>query len=404
MHAALILALLIQMLSVGSLMMVLPLAADLALALDMAVEHIGYLGGGATLGSALVGLLAAPWLDRLPRKPALIGLLALRFTLLLGCALADSGTQLACCFILAGCLAGPLAAVLTAALLDLIPLAERGRRLAFVAMGFSLSAILVVPLALELAARSGWSAPFIALGAGGLLLVLASALVFPDAPRPRPLPDSAAVSQPGEPLCRLALLIVALQMFGHFLLIPQLAGFLQFNLHFPRAELGLLYLGGGLASMATMHLGGYCIDRGRAMPAMVLTSLPLALLTLAGWGLWPGQTPIYPLFIAFMALSSVRSSMTHAITAGVPAANRRAAYLSVQGAVTNIAAGMAAIGSAHYLSTDPAGRLRGVAELAALNGLCILLAAIGTLVLLRRLAQRRPAPTGSPPLPAATGR
>ncbi len=38
-----------------------------------------------------------------------------------------------------------------AAVLDLVPPAERGRRLAYVGMAFSLAAILIVPVALVLA-------------------------------------------------------------------------------------------------------------------------------------------------------------------------------------------------------------------------------------------------------------
>src|SRR5690606_27342145 len=103
------------------------------------------------------------------------------------------------------------------------------------------AAIVVTPLALEVAARGGWQAPFALFGGAGLLLALLCQPLFPRPPthvhkttRLRPLLRS--------PLCLGALAIVALQMFGHFLLVPHFSNYFQFNLDFPRQHIGLLYL------------------------------------------------------------------------------------------------------------------------------------------------------------------
>ncbi|OLQ72739.1 hypothetical protein BIT28_05960 [Photobacterium proteolyticum] len=58
------LALLINMLSIGTLMMVMPLGADFVKYLNMKPEHIGYIAGRATFASALIGFFLAPYLDR----------------------------------------------------------------------------------------------------------------------------------------------------------------------------------------------------------------------------------------------------------------------------------------------------------------------------------------------------
>ncbi len=164
--AAIHLALLINMLSMGSMMMVMPLGPDLVTSLGMLPEQTGDFSGGATLAAALMGLIAAPWLDRVNRKPALLALLTLRFVLLMACAWAEESQTLLVLFILSGCVAGPLSAILMAAVLDLVPPSERGRRLAYVGMAFSLAAILVVPAALTLAQWPGWQSPFLLFGAG----------------------------------------------------------------------------------------------------------------------------------------------------------------------------------------------------------------------------------------------
>ena len=113
------LAMLINMLSIGSTMMVMPLAADLASPLNMPPQYAGYIAGLAGLAAALAS-----------------------------CAAVQTSTQLMCLFALSGVFAGPMGATLMAAIVDMTPAAQRGRQLAYVAMGFSLAGIAVVPLAL----------------------------------------------------------------------------------------------------------------------------------------------------------------------------------------------------------------------------------------------------------------
>lgn len=386
--AAIHLALLINMLSMGCMMMVMPLGPELVTHLGMLPEQTGYFSGGATLGAALLGLLAAPWLDRVNRKPALLVLLILRFLLLMACALAEDSQTLLLLFILSGCVAGPLGAILMAAVLDLVPPAERGRRLAYVGMAFSLAAILIVPAALVLAQWSGWQSPFLLFGAGGLLLALLCAIWLPSLPVNRAPAGQGMRQLLGSPLCQGALFILCLQMFGHFLLIPHFANYFQFNLGFPRHQIASLYLCGGLASMATMRLCGGWIDQGRAQGAILLTSLALALITLVGFAL-PAGLPLYLLFTLFMALSSARASTTLAVTAAIPAPHQRAAFMSFQGSITNVAAGLGSLFSARYLVSDEGGALHGFPTLAWINIACTLVACAGVWFLIRGLKRTR---------------
>ncbi|MFQ2667111.1 MFS transporter [Aeromonas caviae] len=386
--AAIHLALLINMLSMGCMMMVMPLGPELVTRLGMLPEQTGYFSGGATLGAALLGLLAAPWLDRVNRKPALLVLLVLRFLLLMACALAEDSQTLLLIFILSGCVAGPLGAILMAAVLDLVPPAERGRRLAYVGMAFSLAAILIVPAALVLAQWSGWQSPFLLFGASGLLLALLCAIWLPSLPVNRAPAGQGMRQLLGSPLCQGALFILCLQMFGHFLLIPHFANYFQFNLGFPREQIASLYLCGGLASMTTMRLCGGWIDQGRAQGAILLTSLALALITLVGFAL-PAGLPLYLLFTLFMALSSARASTTLAVTAAIPAPHQRAAFMSFQGSVTNVAAGLGSLFSARYLLSDEGGALHGFPTLAWINIACTLVACAGVWFLIRSLKSTR---------------
>lgn len=84
-----------------------------------------------------------------------------------------------------------------------------------------------------------------------------------------------------------------------------------------------------------------------------------------------------------MALSSARASTTLAITAAIPAPHQRAAFMSFQGTVTNVAAGLGSLLSARYLVSDEHGALHGFATLAWTNIACGLLACAGVWLLIR---------------------
>ncbi|WP_415844800.1 MFS transporter [Stutzerimonas zhaodongensis] len=380
------LAMLINMLSLGSLMMVMPLGPDLVRDLGMVASHVGYISGGATLAAALSAVASAPWLDRFDRKRVLVTLLTIRFALLLGCALATESNQLIALFILSGLVAGPMGAILMATMLDLIPPAERGRQLAYVGMGFSLAAILVIPLALECSMRWNWTSPFLLIGGAGLLLALLCQLFLP-APVAVQRPKASLMSLLASRLCIAALGITSLQMFGHFLLVPHFATYFQFNLDFPREQLGFLYLAGGVASLVAMRIGGALIDRGSPMTVVLASSGGLALVTLLGFAT-PIGISLYVIFTLFMALSAVRSNSTMTLAAGVPPAHQRAAFMAFQGTVSNVAAGLGSLFSARYLTDGPGHELLGFEDLAAFYAAAGVVAGLGVLYLIHGIRQR----------------
>ncbi|MFC3394231.1 MFS transporter [Brenneria rubrifaciens] len=390
------LALLINMLSIGSLMMVMPLGPDFVRELGMDAKNIGYISGGATFASAIVGFLAAPYLDQFNRKYALALLLTLRFGLTIACVLATNQTQLLLIFILAGCIAGPAAGVLMAAVVDIVPVKERGKRLAYVGMSFSLAAIVIMPLSLELAHHINWQAPFYILGISGLLTALLVVWRFPsmpaivcgrDAPQKQRPESNVLKARLPSPLFWMGLAAISLQMFGHFLLIPHFSNYFQFNLAFPRDDISLLYLCGGLGSMASIQLCGHLIDRGYAYQTIVTTTLLLTGVIIGGFVL-PFSFSLYLIFTLFMALSAARSSSTLAITAGIPFPHQRAAFMSYQGTAANVASGIASIASAGYLSTSAQGKILGFEHLALVSTTFALCAMLLTMRLIPRLAAR----------------
>lgn len=380
------LAMLINMLSIGSTMMVMPLAADLAAPLDMPPQYAGYIAGLAGLAAALASWLAAPWLDRFARRPLLVALAALRFAALAGCAAVQSSTQLIWLFALSGVFAGPMGATLMAAIVDMTPAAQRGRQLAYVAMGFSLAGIAVVPLALGLSQWLSWRWAFLAVGGAGLLLTLLVAMLFP-------LLDEHRATRRGrmrfraEPMWLWAMLVVGVQAGAHSLLIPHFASYFRFNLGIARDMIPLLFLLGGLASMAAMQLSGRLIDRGHTLVAVVGSNLLLMFATLIGFVWGPMLLPLLLVFPLFMAASSARFSAAQTITAGIPAPEQRAGFMGWQNTLAGLASGAASLAGGYWLSSTPDGALVGYSSLALLSLLGVAIALFGTIMIVLGLRQ-----------------
>ncbi|WP_157134438.1 MFS transporter [Photobacterium profundum] len=388
------LALLINMLSIGTLMMVMPLGADFVKHLNMQSEHIGYISGGATFASAVVGFFLAPYLDRYDRKSALILFLSVRSVIIIICGFSTTQNELLFLFVLAGCFAGPISGLTMASVIDITEVKERGKAIAFVASGFSLAAIIIVPVSLELSAHYSWQVTFFLFGSIGVGFSLLSYWYFPSMVGHKVVDDKQQSSSVGitemitSPVFMSALSIVGISMFGHFLLVPNLSTFFQFNLHFPREQISVLYLLGGVASIFSMRLCGQMLDKGWITQTVWVTSILVAVVTLIGF-LWQGSWPLYVVFTLFMASSSARSASVSAITSRVPLPHQRAAFMSYQGTFSNVAAGLASAVSSLYLISDSAGRLIGIETLAMVTIGCALMVPFMVNILMNLLTRRQ---------------
>ncbi|OOE85819.1 hypothetical protein BZG73_06855 [Salinivibrio siamensis] len=367
------LALLINMLSVGTLMMVMPLGPDLVRDIGLKGEHIGYISGGATFGSAIIGFFLAPVLDRYDRRVALTLFLLLRSVLIALCGLATEPKQLLLIFIAAGCFSGPLSGLIMASVLDVTNVAERGRAMAFVASGFSLAAIIIVPASLMLAQWMGWQVTFFFFGGMGVILAVAVRIYMPSL-----VPQASAMTSPtmrsaglskmiGSTPFVLAMAMMGLTLFGHFLLVPNLSAYFQFNLDFPRNEISYLYLLGGVMSILAMRYSGRMMDKGSGQPVLFGLSVIVAMVVYYGFISDSTDKWVYLIFMILMASSSARSAVLAAFTSRVPPPQYRAAFMTYQSTVSNLAAGSAGIVSSIYLVSGSANQLVGLDKLATMT-------------------------------------
>lgn len=345
-------------------MMVMPMGPDFASALGIPMNHLGIIGGAYTASATVVGIAGSMLLDRWERRSALtIAITGLGLSTMTG-ALATGSASLILARVAAGAFGGIAATLCFSIVADLVPEERRGRATAVVASGFSLSSIFGVPAGLELARRGGWRAPFLVVGAIALLLAVAARLLLP---KLRAHLDTKEVAAPLPLDARMGMSFVAFgcAILGNFLLVPNLSAYLQINMGFPREHMGLLYLGGGLASLATMRLSGIWTDRSRALWPVLTGTVLVSLALLFGAVLQPPWLPPVLFFSVFMSCNAARWVAINALASRVPPPSARARYLSAQNAFSHAASAVSAFASAAFLSEGPSGRLIGFPALAA---------------------------------------
>ena len=358
----------VQFVNILDFVMVMPLGPDFAAALGIPASRLGYIGGSYTAAAAVAGLAGSFFLDRFDRRPALgLAMLGLVAGTAMG-GLATGLPSLLAARVLAGFFGGPATSLSFSIIADVVPAERRGRAMGVVMGAFSIASVLGVPAGLEIARRLGWRAPFF--GVAGLGLVLALLAVFllpplrghlqPAGPRRKTSSLAHLLAQPNVLLSWAMTFIV---MMAGFILIPNLSSFVQENLGYPRARLGLLYLCGGVVSFFATQAAGRAVDRfGSFRVGTFGTTLLLA----SVYGSYVHEPPLWPviwMFVTFMLAMSFRNVSYNTLTSRVPATDERARFMSIQSAVQHFASASGAFLSARLLTELADHKLAGMPRL-----------------------------------------
>lgn len=385
-----LLAALIQLVNALDFMMIMPLGPDLARELAISPTWVGYLGGGYTLAAAIASLISAKFIDNFNRKHVtLVALAGLSFATLF-CAFSWNMTSLFCARVLAGCFAGPATSIALAIVIDKVPVAQRGRAMAIVFGSFSIAAIVGVPFGLKLALLYDWTAPFYVVTALGVLTLMIVWLLLPNMTAHResmaeqPVKSVSLIGLLKNKLVINGFLAMGLAVFSTFLMVPNFAAWLQFNLGVPREEMSLYYVAGGVASLIVLQLGGRLTDKLGALKVTICMGGVVILLLIDGFMHTPLLPPIV-IFTLFMALTATRTIAAAAVNTQVPEPWERAAFMSLQSVAQHVFSGLAAVVSSVIL-IDVNGRLDNIGSLA---GLSILLSVVQPLFLFWLLKRLR---------------
>jgi len=353
-----------QFINVLDFTIVLPLGPDFAKALDIPVSKLGMLGSGYIAAEVVTGIAGAFFLDRFDRRRvlavALIGLVIATAA----CGFATGFASLLAARLLAGGLGSTVQTLAFAIVSDTVAPERRGRAMSSILSSFAVASVLGVPAGLELARLGGWRAPFFTLAALGTVVTAAIMAMLPPqrahlSAEPAPLREVLR-----RPLVRLALTCVTIGTMAHYMLVPNLSSYVQFNRGYPRDRLGLLYMIGGAFVFGTTRLAGWLGDRYSAAPVALFGTALYAAVLIFGFIYPVDAIPVLVIFVGFMMSSNFRFVPVQVLLTRVPAPGERGRFMSVQGVLESVAAAIGAMLGAQILTEHPDGSLAGVDDVA----------------------------------------
>ena len=247
---------------------IMGLLPDVALDLGVSTPAAGMLVSGYAIGVVIGAPVLAVLTARLPRKPALIGLMAL---FILGnalCALAPTyGLLMAARVVTAFCHAAffGIGAVVAA---DLVPREKRAQAMALMFTGLTFANVLGVPLGTALGQAAGWRATFWVVTLIGMLAVTALAAWLPSR---LPLQKGGSLLSEFRSLAKapvqMALLISTLGSISLFTVFTYIAYILRDVSGFSAASTSWVLLLFGLGITVGGLAGGRLAD-WRLLPAL----------------------------------------------------------------------------------------------------------------------------------------
>ncbi len=250
-------------------MIMMPLGNYLMPHFHISPGQFSILVGSYTLTAAFSGFAAAFFVDNHDRKKILIYAFGGFLFGTIACGVAPTFGLLMAARILAGLFGGLIGAQVLAIISDTFGYERRGAAMGAVMSSFAVASTLGVPFALYLANAFSWHAPFILVGVLGIIMI---PLLNKHIPEMKEHVNTDEVKTKLRILNEVihnkkqlyALAFSAIIMLGHFLIIPFINPFLEFNKGYSKSFTPLVYLVGGLSAFfASLILGKLSDQKGK---------------------------------------------------------------------------------------------------------------------------------------------
>ena len=331
-------------------MIMMPLGNYLMPYFRISPQQFTLLVAAYTISAGISGFIAAFFVDSFDRKKILL----LGYTgFLLGtiaCGFAPSYPTLLCARIFAGVFGGLIGAQVLSIVADVFAYSRRGAAMGAVMSSFSIASTFGVPFSLYLANLISWHAPFLFIGFVGIILIPLIGKYVPamnahiQAPQVQERKLSALTSVLQNPKQRLALVFSGFIMMGHFLIIPFINPYLEFNNGYSRQQTPLVYLVGGVAAFFASNLLGRVADKHgklRVFIICIVLSLPLVV-TITN--LPHIYFPVVLLFFAlWFVVATGRGVTAQAMVSSVVESEKRGSFMSFNSSVQQLGTGAASL-------------------------------------------------------------
>jgi MFS transporter, DHA1 family, inner membrane transport protein len=335
--------------------------------LSVSAFQFSILVAAYSLSAFLSGLIIAMFIDRFDRKKFLLFAYVGFVAGTIACGFAGSYGLLLAARIIAGLFGGIIGAQVLSIVSDMFTYERRGRAMGAVMGGFAAASILGVPISLYLTNifKQDWHVPFLLIGSLGIFFIPLIIRFIPSMTGHiqkglinKETPIIYLLSVCKIPAQRDALIFSGLLMMGHFLIIPFINPYLEFNKGFSKDTTPMIYLVGGIASMAAaIYLGRLSDKIGKltVFSASVFLSLFMVLIIT--------KMPNVPFavvllfFAIWFIVATGRIVTAQAMISEVVKPAQRGSFMSINGSVQQLGSGLAALFAGLIVTTEKSGKI-----------------------------------------------
>lgn len=350
-------------------MIMMPLGNYLMPHFHISAQFFSWIVASYPITACLSGLIAAFYVDQFDRKKVLLfaysGFLIGTFC----CGIAADQYFLMAARILTGFFGGLIGAQVLSIIADTFAYEKRGRAMGTIFMAFSVASVFGVPFSLYLANLYSWHAPFLFIAVLGLPIIAMIVKYLP--------PQQAHIEEREENEGRfkpdykkvlvemfsnrsqvIALLMSGLLMMGHFLIIPFINPYMEFNMGFSRKSTPLIYMVGGFCALISSSIIGRLADKYGKFKVfsicLVFSVIPIFFIT---------NMPAIP-FYAVLAImgfwftfSTGRNIPAQAMITTVVNPAQRGRFMSFNSSFQQLYTGLASVIAGFIVTQDGRGRI-----------------------------------------------
>jgi predicted MFS family arabinose efflux permease len=264
------------------------------------------------------------------------------------CGLSTSYWFLVFARIFTGVFGGVISSISLAIVADLFELNHRGRVMGFLQMGFGMSQILGIPISLYLATVWNWQAPFYLIVGLASVIFIAGLIVMKPVDAhlklQRSNPIKHMMNTIANPNYRIGFMATAFMSLGGYLMMPWGSAYSVNNIGISQKDLPILFMVVGVATFLIMPVIGMLSDRMDKFKIFVFASLSMVAAVLIYTQLPKvGMVTLIGINAFMMMGVMARMVPSQALTASIPSATDRGAFMSINSSLQQLAGGIAAL-------------------------------------------------------------
>jgi MFS transporter, DHA1 family, inner membrane transport protein len=350
-------------------MIMMPLGNYLMPHFHISAQFFSWIVASYPVTACVSGLIAAFYVDQFDRKRVLLFAYAGFLIGTFCCGIAPDQYLLMAARILTGFFGGLIGAQVLSIIADTFPYEKRGRAMGTIFMAFSVASVFGVPFSLYLANLYSWHAPFIFIAILGLPIIALIVRYLPamqshiqerdeNSGRYKPQVKRILSEMFNNRSQLMALLLSGFLMMGHFLIIPFINPYMEFNMGFSRNSTPMIYMVGGLCALVSSSIIGRLADKyGKfrvfaiclvfsIVPIFFITNMPLI--------------PFYAVLCIFgfwFTFSTGRNIPAQAMISTVVHPAQRGQFMSFNSSFQQLYTGVASVIAGLIVTQDDHGRI-----------------------------------------------